>query len=127
MKLTFVRKFSLLPLAGVLALSAQAQIAISTSSLNDGSVFTVSNSDLFQTSVSSVTAIGGFFPFTATTLPLLTDGAFGAANTDGTASVGPSAGTKITFAFNLALSPLGYNLTNLRTYAGWDSGRDGQE
>ena len=86
MKLPSVRKFYLLSLAGALALSAQAQVAISTSSLNDGSVFTVSNSDLFQTSVSSVTAIGGFFPFTGTTLPLLTDGAFGGPNTDGAAS-----------------------------------------
>jgi len=33
----------------------------------------------------------------------------------------------LTFNFDLLASPAGYNLTTIKTYAGWDSGRDGQQ
>jgi PEP-CTERM motif len=127
MKLPSPLRFLQVALAGSLALSAQAQVITTTSSLNDGSIFAVSNSDLFQTNLASVTASGGFSGFANNSLALLTNGSFGGANTDGASSVAPFAGTTLTFNFNLSVNTLGYTLTNLRTYVGWDSGRDGQE
>ncbi len=127
MKTNSARKFLLLPLASALALSAHAVPIITTSSLNDGSVFTVSNTDLYQTSLSSLTETGGLSGFANNTLSLLTNGSFGGANSDGSASVAPVLNTTLTFGLNLVAGPLGYTLTNLRSYAGWDAGRDGQE
>lgn len=59
-------------------------------------------------------------------LARLYDGEFGVAGAVSSASVLPNQ-VSLTFAFNLTASPAGYNLTTIRTYAGWDSGRDGQQ
>lgn len=59
-------------------------------------------------------------------LARLYDGQFGAAGVDSSASVLPNQ-VSLTFAFNLTASPAGYNLSTIQTYAGWDSGRDGQQ
>ena len=106
--------------------SGGAAVVITTNNINDGSVYTVSNSDLFQTNLSSVTSTGGFAGFANNSLSLLTNGSFGAPNTSGVDSVAPD-GATITFSFDLLANPLGYDITGLTTYAGWDSGRDGQE
>lgn len=113
--------------AGYFLPSAGATVVITTNNINDGSVYTVSNSDLFQMSLSSVTSTGTFNGFANNSLSLLTNGSFGAANTSGVDSVAPNLGATITFSLNLLLSPLGYDITGLTTYVGWDAGRDGQE
>ena len=59
-------------------------------------------------------------------LARLYDGEFGVAGAVSSASVLPNQ-VSLTFAFNLRASAAGYNLTTIRTYAGWDSGRDGQQ
>jgi hypothetical protein len=59
-------------------------------------------------------------------LARLYDGQFGAAGGVSSASVLPNQ-VSLTFGFNLAASPAGYNLSTIQTYAGWDSGRDGQQ
>jgi hypothetical protein len=59
-------------------------------------------------------------------LARLYDGQFGAAGGVSSASVLPNQ-VSLTFDFNLMASPAGYNLSTIQTYAGWDSGRDGQQ
>lgn len=59
-------------------------------------------------------------------LARLYDGQFGAAGAVSSASVLPNQ-VSLTFGFDLAASPAGYNLSTIQTYAGWDSGRDGQQ
>jgi hypothetical protein len=59
-------------------------------------------------------------------LARLHDGQFGAAGAVSSASVLPNQ-VSLTFAFNLTANPAGYNISTLLTYAGWDSGRDGQQ
>jgi hypothetical protein len=59
-------------------------------------------------------------------LARLYDGQFGAAGAVSSASVLPNQ-VSLTFGFNLTASPAGYNLSTIQTYAGWDSGRDGQQ
>lgn len=59
-------------------------------------------------------------------LSRLCDGQFGAQGPTSIASVLPNQ-VSLTFNLNLTTSPTGYNLTRILTYAGWDSGRDGQE
>ncbi len=65
----------------------------------------------------------------ASTTNVLYDGSFGAISpTTGKSTVAPiSTGNTITYAFNMSLNPLGYNLGEIDTYGGWnDSGRDNQ-
>jgi hypothetical protein len=59
-------------------------------------------------------------------LARLYDGQFGASGSSSSASVLPNK-VSLTFAFNLTPNSAGYNLSTIRTYAGWDSGRDGQQ
>ena len=66
---------------------------------------------------------GGSIPVV---LSRLYDGQFGAAGGVSSASVLPNQ-VSITFNLDLLVSPAGYDLSSIRTYAGWDSGRDGQQ
>lgn len=59
-------------------------------------------------------------------LARLYDGEFGAQGPRSIASVLPNQ-VSLTFNLDLTTSPTGYDLTRILTYAGWDSGRDGQE
>jgi len=59
-------------------------------------------------------------------LARLYDGQFGDAGSNSSASVLPNQ-VSLTFSFDLLASPAGYNLSSIKTYAGWDSGRDGQQ
>lgn len=96
----------------------------------------ISSSDLLQTQLSSASRTGSpgfgdtyfYREDSGYTVDLsrLSDGTFGNSGGDPDSSVLPN-NTTITFAFNLASNPFGYSLTSIRTYAGWDSGRDGQE
>lgn len=112
--------------------SAPAQVTVTPTSIGDSGTFTVSNTDLLQTNLgtATITAGNGYYFFGTNSLATLTDGAFGAAGGDSTASVSFDAGVVgvvVRFTFDLTASPAGYDLTEIRTYTGWDSGRDGQE
>jgi hypothetical protein len=126
----FAVAFAAFVLAGSADLPA-ALIITPTAASGVGAVFPVSNSDLLQTNLSGVSSTGTFASFSANTLSLLSDGAFGASGagaSGGTASVAPaSLGTTIRFDLNLTLNILGYTLTQLDTFVSWDTGRDGQE
>jgi len=58
-------------------------------------------------------------------LARLYDGQLGDAGPNPSYSVLPNVAS-ITFALNLATRPNGYDVASIRTYASWDSGRDGQ-
>lgn len=95
----------------------------------------ITSSDLLQTQLSSASRTGSpgfgdtyfYREDSGYTVDLarLSNGAFGDSGGDPDSSVLPN-NTTITFAFNLASNPHGYSLSSIRTYAGWDSGRDGQ-
>jgi hypothetical protein len=115
-------------LALALAPGAPAQVTVTPTAIGDSSVFTVSGSDLLQTNLAGAAITFGNFSFFGTnTLGTLTDGLFGAGGTDfgGSVSFAPTA--VVRFDFDLTASPTGYNVTEIRTYSGWDAGRDGQE
>lgn len=59
-------------------------------------------------------------------LARLYDGQFGEAGGVSSASVLPNQ-VSLTFNLDLLASPAGYDLSSIRTYAGWDDGRDGQQ
>lgn len=114
--------------AAPLATATYAQVVPTTEGFADSSVYTVSNTDLLQTHLASASFTGSHHTSDSfsTSLSTLTDGAFGSAGSDGPSSVGFSDTSTLTFNFDLTVNTAGYNLTNIRTYAGWDSGRDGQ-
>lgn len=121
--------------------TAMAQLVISQTNYGTGDKSipgpgnAVSNADLLQTHLASASRTGssGFgntyfyrendgYPVD---LGRLTDGSFGPEGTDAASSVLPNNVT-ITFGLSLADNPGGYTITGIRTYAGWDDGRDGQ-
>jgi hypothetical protein len=59
-------------------------------------------------------------------LARLYDGQFGEAGGIPSASVLPNQ-VSLTFNFDLSASAAGYDLTSIRTYAGWNADRDGQQ
>jgi hypothetical protein len=97
--------------------------------------FSVLNNDLLQTSVSSVSSGGNFSLEGSGGVTALTNGAFlinggnpSSSNAElATAGNGGGAGTFVQYDLNLTLSPLGYQITDITTYGGWnDGGRDQQ-
>jgi hypothetical protein len=98
--------------------------------------YAVSTADLLQTALASASRTGApgsgdlyfYREDSGYTVDLsrLSDGAFGAMGADPSPSVLPNE-TALTFALDITANPDGYSLTHIRTYAGWDSGRDGQE
>ena len=119
-------------------LTVQAAVIQSNYYTSDGSLpvgVAVSNADLLQTSLASATRTGTaagdryfYREDSGYTVDLgrLTDGAFGTAGGMSAYSVLPNQVT-LTFTLNLTANPSGHTVTAIRTYAGWDSGRDGQE
>lgn len=113
-----------------------AQSVIQTNyGTGDGTVpgpYGVSNTDLLQTSLATpATYAGGTFyrfgdPEYESYLTLLTNGTFGEPGGVPSASVLPD-NTTLTFWLDTTASPAGYTLSSIRTYAGWNSGRDGQQ
>ena len=116
-------------LSGQTTLHAQV-VVTNTSQAGAGSAFAVSNSDLFQTNLSSVSTTGTFSSFFTNTPSLLVNSDFGPEGNGAaaaSASVGPQSGATIRFDLDLSVHTAGYNVTRLETFAGWDSGRDGQQ
>ncbi|WP_438481890.1 PEP-CTERM sorting domain-containing protein [Oleiharenicola lentus] len=115
-------------LASASALHAQVQIV--TSQFTDSLTYSVSNTDLLQTNLSSATispsgysgALGG-----GTSISRLNDGNFGNSRSDYSAAVAFASGAIVTFNFDLTTNTAGYNITSVSTFVGWDNGRDGQE
>ncbi len=115
-------------LALALAPTAPAQVTVTPTAIGDSGGFTVSSSDLLQTNLSAAAITTGSYSFFGTnSLGTLTDGVFGAGGPDYATSVSFNPATVVRFDFDLTASPAGYNLTEIRTYTGWDTGRDGQE
>lgn len=107
---------------------APAQVVITNSFLQGpGNVFTVSNTDLFQTNITNASTTSGSLRFGTTSAT--NDGAFGTSGNNANISsyTGWFPGSTFTFQLNTAASPTGYTITQLDSYTGWDSGRDGQE
>jgi hypothetical protein len=114
-------------LALALAPGAPAQVTVTPTAIGDSGVFTVSGSDLLQTNLGAASFTTGTYNFFGTaSLATLTDGIFGAAGPDTTFVVSFAPAAVVRFAFDLTASPTGYDLTEIRTYTGWDDGRDGQ-
>lgn len=115
-------------LAATFAVGASGQVTV-TSATSDTTSFVVSNTDLLQTNLTSaaITAGTGFNFFGTNSLGTLTDGNFGATGPVAGVVVSFAPATAVTFSFDLSASPAGYDLTQIRTYTGWDTGRDGQE
>lgn len=97
--------------------------------------FPVLNNDLLQTSLASVTSSGNFSLEGSGGVGALTEGTFlinggnpSSSNAGfATAGNGGGAGTFVRFNLDLAGSPLGYAITGITTYGGWnDGGRDQQ-
>jgi hypothetical protein len=111
-----------------LAPVAPAQVTVTPTAIGDSGAFTVSSTDLLQTNLSAAAITNGSYSFFGTnSLGTLTDGVFGAGGPDYLTSVSFGLATAVRFDFDLTASPAGYNLTEIRTYTGWDTGRDGQE
>jgi hypothetical protein len=115
------------PIAFKLAPLLQAAVVVTPESrVGAGSVFSVSSADLLQSS--TVTSAGLVAVFSSAPTELI-DGEFGASGESGFGeSVAPfDSNSSVTFTLDLAVSPAGYSLTRLDSYASWNSGRDGQE
>lgn len=124
----FTFRFLPIACAAVLASTAlAAPLNVDKSYLTTNTPFSVSNTDLLQTSLSSATLGGSAGLGYTGTVPLLYDGTFGAPGSDYDTSVAFEGGAEVTFNFNTTLSPQGYNISSISTFASWDSGRDGQE
>ena len=93
------------------------------------SPFTVSNTDLLQTSLASFSSTGTFNLENTGGIPALANGSF---NITGVAQNNPDLATgqsnaSITVNLNLATNPLGYDISSIVGYGGWnDGGRDRQ-
>ena len=108
--------------------AAPAQVVV-TNTFQQGTanVFTVSSTDLFQTNISLASTTSGSLRFGTTSA--VNDGAFGQSGNSANPSTyaGWFSGSTFTFELNVAANPSGYTITQLDSYASWDSGRDGQE
>ena len=138
----FARHFCAV-LLGFTALGATAQV-VQTNSFSENSTIpgglTLSSTDLLQTNLASVSRTGAagsgntyFYREDSgytVTLSRLSDGTLGSFGSsglggDGNYTVMPNNVT-ITFAFDTSINTNGYSLSAIRTFASWDTGRDGQ-
>jgi hypothetical protein len=99
--------------------------------------YVVSNSDLIN-GVAPLTSSGDFTVELSGGLPVLNNGAYGTITEPGgapdrthgafgVAGGGTGTGTTVTYALNTAASPLGYKISSIVSYGGWnDNGRDQQ-
>ena len=109
----------------------------SLSTAGSSSGFTVSSSDLLQTNLSSSSVTGNISDaeglHSAASIAPLTNGQFGPAGLINSPGPNPDLviirnGVQITYNLDTGTNPLGYDLTNINTYAGWrDSGRSRQD
>ena len=104
-----------------LVLGARAATVTGTSS---SGAFTVSGDDLLQTDVSSVSNNISLHNENSGTLATLTDGTAGATGLEGTYDI---AGGSVIYVLDTATHPLGYDITAIDTFSGWqDAGRVNQ-
>jgi len=124
---------ALLPLAAFAA-EAPGAIIIATDGQTGAGPFTptytVSTTDLINGASPSAQA-GNFAEETSGGVGVLTNGTFGtiSGGNPGNNTLFATAGTgeQVTYSLNLTASPLGYNLSRIDVYGGWnDSGRDQQ-
>lgn len=91
--------------------------------------FTPSNTDLLQSSLAGVSSSGNFAQEGTGGVPILNNGQFAVTGIGGN---NPELATAennslVTFTLNTIASPLGYDITGVDTYGGWnDAGRDRQ-
>lgn len=131
-------RFLCTALLGVAALGASAQV-VQTNSFSENSTLpgglTLSSTDLLQTNLSSATRTGSsgsgntYFYREDSGYPVvlsrLSDGTLGTFGTYDSYTVMPNNVT-ITFTFDTSINTNGYSLSAIRTFASWDTGRDGQ-
>ncbi|MCV2356947.1 PEP-CTERM sorting domain-containing protein [Paucibacter sp. B2R-40] len=113
--------------ASLLANSAFAAAVVTDTTQFDLG-FTVSNTDLLQTSLASSVFTGEFSHEGSTGAAALNNGIYGAQGNqgsfgNGTEAATASSGSVATFTFSGAG---GYNITSVDSYAGWDDYRGGQ-
>lgn len=122
--ITIVRSAALIAAASFSVGAANAAVIVSNST--QGTVFSVSTSDLLQTNLASTTSTGNFIREGELGLTALTDGGFGALGSIATGNTSLEAATAD--ASNSVTYTLGgaFNLTSIATYAGWDQYRGGQ-
>jgi hypothetical protein len=120
-------RFFTVAAASLLATSVFAAPTV-TNTTQFGSGFAVSNTDLLQTNLASVTSSGNFNREGAIGLSALTDGIFGGQGNQRNGGHAATAdGSNIaTFFFDGGLGA-GYNISAVDTYAGWDNYRGGQD
>ncbi|MBC8142437.1 MAG: PEP-CTERM sorting domain-containing protein [Armatimonadetes bacterium] len=106
--------------------AAQAAIVQTNAFNNTVAGLPVSNTDLFQTNLASVSGTS-ISSFGGGTVAVLADGLLGNVGAVfAPDNVAPGNGATITFALDTATNPLGYQISSLATIASWDTGRDGQ-
>lgn len=121
-------------LAAAAAISVQASPIQTNYGTGDGSIpgGAMPTSNLLATNLLSASRTGtgdAFFyreesGYTVD-LARLSDGQFGTAGGNQAFTVMPNV-VSLTFNLNLATRPTGYDVGSIKTYASWDSGRDGQ-
>lgn len=109
-----------------------ASASVITATASNGTGFSVSNSDLLTGLVGAVNdanLVRAEEGVTTTNLGALTNGTFGPADlSNANEVVAIHNGAVLTYALNTAANPLGFNITNINTFAGWrDPGRDAQD
>jgi hypothetical protein len=120
------------------AFSTDAQVGPGGAGSTFTPTYVVSNSDLINGRLPSAST-GNFAAVElAGGLPVLTDGVYGTITEPGGAADrthrafalgggGDGTGTSVTYALDTAASPLGYNISSVAVYGGWnDRGRDQQ-
>lgn len=119
-------KFAAAALVAAAGASTANAVVVVTNTTQQNAVFSVSSSDLLQTSLAGVASSGSFIREGEQGLVALNDGGFGALGSVITSGPGLAAATadgsnSITYALNGV-----YNLTSISSYAGWDQYRGGQ-
>ncbi len=104
-------------------------LAVTYTTDENASGYTVSNSDLLQKSLSSTTATGTFAREGEAGYTALVDGGFGnLGGQSGQSGVSLAAATAdssntLVYRLNTTYNANGYNLSSITTYAGWDTAR----
>jgi hypothetical protein len=111
-----------------LAFGAQdaAAVPIVTNTTQINQVFTVSNTDLLQTNLAATTSTGNFQQENAFGRGALVDGVYGTLGNQGNGGLAATADGSNSVTYKLGGSLLGYDITSIATYSGWDRARGGQ-
>ena len=109
------------------ALAATAQAAAIVTNTTQSTAFTVSNTDLLQTRLASVTGTGGFVREGEIGLSALNNGIYGNLGNQGGGGQAATADNTNSVMFRFtAGNGTGYNISSIDSYAGWDNYRGGQ-